>query len=1432
MIGRIPGLPPRVALPWFGRALVLLTTAVLLVSSSGLVSLGPASVTGSVPAGAANLSPGIPRLTPAGSPAPNLVAFVPIQLNATVASIPAGTDVNLTVDFSAYAGYLDRNLSNVEFLYPDGSAIPAWLQNGSTSASKASTVWLDLGAPLRQGVPQTIFLGLLPPTHYDLGTLGPWGEAPQLSISGTSGYGRYDNGASVFPAYANGTSGGTLVQGLNDTVASAGGISYPEGTGSATEVVAANPPHGLGYCVLDVPVENRPLAAESHFQSSNPAISVAGAGVCTPPVGSGPSESLTYSLDNRMGFSSSYLYLTETYREATSLASSSPTGASNGQWNYATLDYNETNGTWFSGASSLTLGSGPVSQSLAYSHGANPFNSTSQLEACGQTQLSPGTAVTEDLNYVLVRYLPPGGVMPQAQFMSPRSPSVTVSPTPATNGTTVYFNGTGFGPSDPLAFNWSGWSDRSGLGPLCPAAFTSTGNFSCTYRVGGGLPHGGYPFNASDPTLGLSASTLLTIAPSLHPSASATTPNATPVSFYGSGFTQGSVITENFSGWRLKHQGMPACPLATNARGAFTCSWEVSGDPNGTYQLNVTDSQGLEAQGVVRVGPVLEVLPTSGVYPISIQLVGAGYAAGSPMTVSFPSGWVFSSPPTCPSDALSTGNFSCGPISVPPAPNGSYPITVRDGEGNAATGYFSLGSGLTASLGTARVGQVEVFSGTGFSPSVSVNVTSSGLPGSSCQGNSNGQGSFQCSLKVPATPGGTYVFTASDGVHQASTSVAVGGNVTLGSWAGTVGANVSVLLTGFGASASVSVTFSPEYSFFVGTDSQVVCTGRTGTNGTLACLFSVPAVIMGDGNVSAKEAASGEVAYAAHPYWVAPSLSVAPDVIAPGENLTVEGSGFGPSFDSLAPSPILESVMVMGGPGSQTLCSALVDISGSVPPGTFECGPLSLPAAAAGAYPVTATESTTVVDVPLSAEFGTTVGVNLTITASTTLVMTSTLAATAGASPTTAEVGQPVSFQGSATLGAAPYRFLWAFGDGSTSPLPDPTHAYASPGRYGVTLSVTDSLGSTVSTNLTVTVLPGLSAGGVTASPELLEVGQETYLTVPVSGGVGPFTYVWGGLPSGCSSRDAGSLNCTPTAPGTYVLTVSVEDALGAIVPGRSATITVAPSLGPVGLSASGSQWVSGEPYTFGASVTGGLAPYTYLWAGLPSGCSAADTPSLTCTAPAGPGYYNVSVTVTDALGVTSRSTPVSVQVAAALAVTLKVTPAIGVLNGTVDYLASVSGGYGPYQFTWWLNGSVTAVTSSSTFSLGPMRPGTYEVQVSVTDSRGFVALSPESTVTVNPLPPPAPGPSFPPVVTQVNPVPLSLLYALLGLVLLVVLLAIGVLLLLARRRGPPPLTPASSSASSSARSPPVSPSPGEAVPIAPPPAAPGSEEYREDDEA
>jgi len=61
--------------------------------------------------------------------------------------------------------------------------------------------------------------------------------------------------------------------------------------------------------------------------------------------------------------------------------------------------------------------------------------------------------------------------------------------------------------------------------------------------------------------------------------------------------------------------------------------------------------------------------------------------------------------------------------------------------------------------------------------------------------------------------------------------------------------------------------------------------------------------------------------------------------------------------------------------------------------------------------------------------------------------------------PYSANVGETISFTGSATGGQSPYTWYWTFGDGATSTLQNPTHNYWTPGYYPVTLTVTDSLG-------------------------------------------------------------------------------------------------------------------------------------------------------------------------------------------------------------------------------------------------------------------------------------------------------------------------------------------------------------------------------------
>src|SRR5207247_5510368 len=59
--------------------------------------------------------------------------------------------------------------------------------------------------------------------------------------------------------------------------------------------------------------------------------------------------------------------------------------------------------------------------------------------------------------------------------------------------------------------------------------------------------------------------------------------------------------------------------------------------------------------------------------------------------------------------------------------------------------------------------------------------------------------------------------------------------------------------------------------------------------------------------------------------------------------------------------------------------------------------------------------------------------------------------------PSSPQVGQTVSFSGSASGGVSPYSYSWSFGDGSTGSGSSVTHAYASTGSFTVVLTVRDT---------------------------------------------------------------------------------------------------------------------------------------------------------------------------------------------------------------------------------------------------------------------------------------------------------------------------------------------------------------------------------------
>lgn len=61
-----------------------------------------------------------------------------------------------------------------------------------------------------------------------------------------------------------------------------------------------------------------------------------------------------------------------------------------------------------------------------------------------------------------------------------------------------------------------------------------------------------------------------------------------------------------------------------------------------------------------------------------------------------------------------------------------------------------------------------------------------------------------------------------------------------------------------------------------------------------------------------------------------------------------------------------------------------------------------------------------------------------------------------------------VSFVSTVSGGTPPYTYLWDFGDGTTSSESNPTHTYAGVGPYNASVTITDSLGASDTSNLIV----------------------------------------------------------------------------------------------------------------------------------------------------------------------------------------------------------------------------------------------------------------------------------------------------------------------------------------------------------------------------
>jgi parallel beta-helix repeat protein len=362
-----------------------------------------------------------------------------------------------------------------------------------------------------------------------------------------------------------------------------------------------------------------------------------------------------------------------------------------------------------------------------------------------------------------------------------------------------------------------------------------------------------------------------------------------------------------------------------------------------------------------------------------------------------------------------------------------------------------------------------------------------------------------------------------------------------------------------------------------------------------------------------------------------------------------------------------------------------------------------------------------------------------------------TVTPSSGSAPLAVTADASASSDGDATP-IASYSF--DFGDGSApvGPQAAPTapHTYAAAGTYTVKVTVTDTGGLTATATAAVQAVASGQDAAPTAALALTPTAGTVNLTVtadasassdtdatPIAG----YSFDFGDGTPVVGPQSAATSAHTYTAPGTYTVTMTVQDTAG-LSSAATAQVTVTDNPPAARLSAQ----VSGLAVTADASASTdgdatGIASYTFDFGDGSAPVGPQGSPTATHTY-ASAGSYVVKVTVTDMGGRSSTATSAVVAAIvqdAAPAAALTVTPTSGVINLLVNANASASTDadstpISTYSFDFGDGTVASGPQSSATAAHTYTAPGTYTVKVTVQDTAGLSSTATsEVTVTDNP---------------------------------------------------------------------------------------------------
>jgi PKD repeat protein/sugar lactone lactonase YvrE len=296
--------------------------------------------------------------------------------------------------------------------------------------------------------------------------------------------------------------------------------------------------------------------------------------------------------------------------------------------------------------------------------------------------------------------------------------------------------------------------------------------------------------------------------------------------------------------------------------------------------------------------------------------------------------------------------------------------------------------------------------------------------------------------------------------------------------------------------------------------------------------------------------------------------------------------------------------------------------------------------------------------------------------------------------------------------------YIWAFGDGSSSTLPNPTHTYTTAGSYSPVLTVSNGTAqSSASAVVSVTGTPLAAMVANAGGPYTVAVNQP--VTMNGTGTTNPsgrqLLYAWD-FGDGTTGGGATPIHFY-TKSGSYTVNLSVNDGATLSASAAAKVTVTGPATEAITASIGGPyQDVTGQTITFDASnsVDNLSNPLTYAWDFGDGSTGAGATPTHVYTAV---GNYTATLKVSSTTASATATT--TVPVSAAIAVTIT-SPTANTLFGTNT--VTVTGTANAPNLSVMVNGTAASVSGNNfTAASVSLREGVNLITATATDGHGGI---------------------------------------------------------------------------------------------------------------